>query len=91
MGNFQGCMQVLHFKSTFIMISCPWQVVYTRGPLLWQGFTAAGNALSKRRLGRSANKVRTRVGFSARSVCTCRVDAALKDGSATDVCNLGTC
>lgn len=35
----------------------PWQVVYSRGPLLWQGFTAAGNALSKRRLGRSANKV----------------------------------
>ena len=36
----------------------PWEVVYTRGPLLWQGFTAAGNALSKRRMARSANRVR---------------------------------
>ena len=33
------------------------QVVYSRGPLLWQGFTLAGNALSKRRIGRSRNKV----------------------------------
>ena len=35
----------------------PWEVVYSRGPLLWQGFTAAGNALSKRRLARSPNRV----------------------------------
>ena len=26
------------------------QVVYTRGPLLWQGFTVLGNALSRRKL-----------------------------------------
>ena len=26
------------------------QVVYTRGPLLWQGFTVLGNALNKRKL-----------------------------------------
>ncbi len=35
----------------------PWEVVFSRGPLLWQGFTAAGNALSKRRLARSPNRV----------------------------------
>ena len=26
------------------------QVVYTRGPLLWQGFTVLGNAVSRRKL-----------------------------------------
>ena len=26
------------------------QVVYTRGPLLWQGFTVLGNALRKKKL-----------------------------------------
>ena len=26
------------------------QVVYTRGPLLWQGFTVLGNALRRRKL-----------------------------------------
>ena len=35
----------------------PFEVVYSRGALLWQGFTAAGNALSKRRVARSANRV----------------------------------
>lgn len=31
------------------------QVVYTRGPLLWQGFTVLGNALNKRKLAPRSN------------------------------------
>ena len=31
------------------------QVVYTRGPLLWQGFTVLGNALSRRKLATRRN------------------------------------
>lgn len=31
------------------------QVVYTRGPLLWQGFTALGNSFSKRKLALRSN------------------------------------
>ncbi|CAL8463803.1 g3337 [Coccomyxa elongata] len=46
----------------------PWQVVYTRGPLLWQGFTVAGNALSKHRIGRSKNKASQEYNPADRSV-----------------------
>ena len=31
------------------------QVVYTRGPLLWQGFTVLGNSLNKRKLAPRSN------------------------------------
>ena len=31
------------------------QVVYTRGPLLWQGFTVLGNTLNKKRLAPRSN------------------------------------
>ena len=33
------------------------QVVFSSGPLLWQAWTALGDVLTPRRLGRSSNKV----------------------------------
>ncbi|KAK9826161.1 hypothetical protein WJX81_002496 [Elliptochloris bilobata] len=34
----------------------PWQVVFSSGPLLWQAWTALGDSLTPRRIGRRTNK-----------------------------------